>query len=128
MSVDNSLWSAVGGNEQSYASIGSIDDVSSGDVITSEDKRIEYVQPPEPENDPLIHVPATEEEQNGELLLLYSPYHDKTHCSFREKTNIVHDRKNEGSISKSTACYPAGTGGSRILQSFGRFRQASHAK
>ncbi|PVF97269.1 hypothetical protein CPB86DRAFT_786068 [Serendipita vermifera] len=67
MSVDNSLWSAVGGNEQSYASIGSIDDTSSGDIITSEDKRIEYVPPPEPDYDPLIQIPDSEEEQNEKM-------------------------------------------------------------
>jgi hypothetical protein len=62
MSANESIWSPVNGNEQSYGSLGS------NSIETGLEMHIEYAAPPESEDDPLIHVPDNEHDINGEVL------------------------------------------------------------
>ena len=62
MSANDSIWSPVNGNEQSYGSLGS------NSIETSPETHLEYAPPPESEDDPLIPIPDNEHEINGEFL------------------------------------------------------------
>lgn len=63
MSANDSIWSPVNGNEQSYGSVSVSFDESNPDF------QLEYKLPLEPDDDPLIPVPATEQELNGKFFI-----------------------------------------------------------
>jgi hypothetical protein len=62
MSADNSLWSPVGENEESYASEQGYGIILATATIT-EGEMPEYFGPAEPDYNPLVPMPQTVEEQ-----------------------------------------------------------------